>query len=63
MCPKCGGISESFAIVHNKKDKETYRKRKCQNCGLVFYTVEFDVKPTRRLLGDWFLNSKGRKRR
>lgn len=28
MCPKCGGKSESFAIVHNKKNKETKRIRK-----------------------------------
>lgn len=63
MCPKCGGKSDSFAIVHNKKDNETYRKRRCSECGHVFFTVEFDVKPTKRLLRDWFLNSKSRKRR
>lgn len=63
MCPKCGGKSKSFNIVHNNKNKETYRERICLDCGRVFYTVEFDIPPTRRFLRDWFINSKSKLRR
>ena len=63
MCPKCGGKSESCGIVHKKKKKETNRKSSWLECGHVFYTVEFDVPPTKRLLRDWFINSKSKVRR
>jgi transcriptional regulator NrdR family protein len=43
MCPECGKKTRVVDYVKNKKDCETYRKRKCGSCGHIFYTAEYEV--------------------
>lgn len=42
-CPKCGGLTIVERSVTNKKDTETYRRRRCLDCRCLFYTVEYEV--------------------
>lgn len=42
LCPKCKGKVTIKNTVTNSSN-ETYRKRKCLECGNVFYTCEFEV--------------------
>ena len=37
-CPKCSGKSVVADVKH--KSDETHRKKKCKDCGHVFYTLE-----------------------
>lgn len=40
-CPVCGGKTK---VVGNKSDCESiHRKRKCDECGYMFFTVEVEV--------------------
>ena len=41
-CEKCSGKLRVIDSV-NSPDNVIYRKRKCVNCGFIFYTIEFDV--------------------
>lgn len=52
-CPKCNGKIIVSDIVHNDDTQETYRKKKCIDCGHVFYTVEFITEETRQFRRDW----------
>ena len=44
ICPKCKsarlGVMDS---VDDNDANETYRKRKCLECGNIFFTVEFEA--------------------
>lgn len=42
-CPNCNGKTTVTDTVHRDDTNETYRKKKCLNCGHTFYTVEFDI--------------------
>lgn len=42
-CQKCGGKTRVVDCSVNHINHEMYRKRKCQNCNEMFYTVEFNV--------------------
>lgn len=42
-CPKCKGKTKVIDNSHNDSDNEDYRKRKCEACGHIFYTVEYEV--------------------
>ena len=53
-CPKCEstrlGVKD---IVHNDESNETYRQRKCLECGKIFYTVEFEAVYDDQFADDW----------
>lgn len=53
-CPKCQstrlGVMDS---VNNNDANETYRKRKCLECGKIFYTAEFEVEYGEMFANDW----------
>lgn len=56
-CPKCTkGKVIVMDIVHNESKQETYRKKKCIDCGHIFYTAEFPVDYDRQLRKDWNAN-------
>lgn len=39
-CPVCGGKN---SVIGSLKDCESiHRKRKCDECGYIFYTAEYD---------------------
>ena len=42
-CPKCGGKSTVKNTLHDNVMNETYRQIKCLECGLYFYSIEFEV--------------------
>lgn len=47
VCPRCEANGSRTVITsdtaYNAKDDEFYRKRRCRACGLIFYTVEWEV--------------------
>lgn len=44
-CPNCKGPSKVVDNTYIPSDNELYRKRKCCDCGFIFYTIEFIVEP------------------
>ena len=51
-CPKCEGKAQCIDTVQTR-DNETYRKRKCLDCGHVFYTCEYMVFPNEEFMNEW----------
>lgn len=52
VCPKCGGeirAIDTLQASHN----ETFRYKKCLDCGHKIYTVEFEVEPNSRFKKEW----------
>ena len=52
-CPKCKGKLKVADSVHNPKENETYRRKVCLDCGLMFYTVEFPIEQNKRFEEEW----------
>lgn len=45
-CPVCGGDNK---VICSRKDCESiYRRRKCLDCGYIFYTTELEMKSSDR---------------
>ena len=42
-CPKCNGKLIMLDNSHNDELNETYRRKKCSDCGHVIHTTEFEV--------------------
>lgn len=51
-CPKCKGRPSVVCTV-NVSWNEIYRQRKCDECGHVFFTVEFEVETNKRFMREW----------
>jgi transcriptional regulator NrdR family protein len=43
ICPKCNSKVTTVEVRQNNEDNETYRQKKCNECGHIFYTIEFEV--------------------
>lgn len=54
ICPRCGGKVRVLDSVNNAEENEIHRKRKCNDCELVFYTTEYETRPDPRFRLDWF---------
>lgn len=52
-CPKCGGDAKVIDTVNNFEDDEVYRKRKCDDCGHIIYSVEIEVQMSKQFLDRW----------
>lgn len=52
VCPKCGGDVRSTNTVQAEHN-ETFRSRKCRDCGHLIYTVEFEVEPNKQFKKEW----------
>ena len=52
-CEYCGGKMATKNVVHNTRDEEIYRQKRCVNCGHEIYTVEFEVEENRRFKEEW----------
>ena len=52
-CTKCDGDTKVTDLVHNSSSNEVYRRRKCINCGNVFYTTEFEVERNEQFKKEW----------
>lgn len=60
-CPKC----KSRVTVKNcvdTRENEIYRKRVCDQCGHVFYTVEYEVVVNDRFKKEWQFYNKLRRK-
>ena len=55
-CQYCNGKLIVTDLVHNVKENETYRAKKCSNCGAIIYTVEYEVIQNQRFAEDWAAN-------
>lgn len=42
-CPQCGSRAYRAVITNNLIDSQTIRKRRCQSCGHIWFTVELTV--------------------
>ena len=51
VCEKCRGNLRVKDVRHG--DGEIYRKRICDSCGAVTYTVEYQVEETKTFLDTW----------
>ena len=60
-CPKCEGKVRTIDCV-NTRHNEVYRRKKCTECGLEFYTCECVVKPDKEFKGEWGLNYRKHKK-
>lgn len=54
VCPRCGGKIGVLDSVHNTEENETYRKRKCEDCELVFYTEEHEIRADQLFRSKWY---------
>ena len=52
-CPKCEGEVKSICGQVDTPNNETYRCKKCVDCGYTFYTVEFEVEVTPQFKKEW----------
>lgn len=55
-CPKCKGKLTVCDTVDVEGTNEIYRKRKCLECGHIFFTVEFEVDYTEDFEEIWSKN-------
>lgn len=53
VCPRCGGKIRVVDSVNNTDENETYRRKKCDDCELVFYTTEYEVRRDQQLVYRW----------
>ena len=56
VCPKCKGKVKTLRTV-DVSWNESYRQKKCLDCGHIFYTAEFEVEPNKRFKKEWNLYS------
>ena len=54
-CPKCDGKVRVIDYVHSRYNEE-YRKRKCTECGHIFYTCECVVEYDASFKEEWNLS-------
>lgn len=52
-CPKCGGKLMVLDNVKNVDDNEIYRRKVCNSCGSVIFTVEYEVESTESFKKTW----------
>lgn len=51
-CPKCAGEVRVRDTTYTEEN-EIYRRRKCLDCGHVFYTMEFEVEASPEFRKEW----------
>lgn len=51
-CPKCAGDVRVRDTTYTEEN-EIYRRRKCLDCGHVFYTMEFEIEDTPAFQQEW----------
>lgn len=59
-CPKCGGDVRIVDIVR-AADNELWRKKKCEDCKRIFYTIEFEVEENQQFKEEWEVYIRTRK--
>jgi transcriptional regulator NrdR family protein len=51
-CPKCSGAVMVRDTTYTEEN-EIYRRKKCRECGHVFYTMEFEVEDNPAFRAEW----------
>ena len=52
-CPKCGGEVKVRDTRHNDEHDETYRRYVCSSCGIMFFSVEYQVEENEAFFRNW----------
>lgn len=52
-CPKCGGKLMVLDNVKNTDENEIYRRKVCNECGDVLFTVEYEVESNEEFKKTW----------
>ena len=60
-CPVCGEKTYVNDIVHVPDHSEVYRRRKCERCGAIVYTLEIPVEYDEELDKIWHKNYRKRR--
>lgn len=53
ICPICEEKSTVVDTRHEYRNHTTYRKRRCEECGHIFYTAEIRVPETHQFKNIW----------
>lgn len=53
VCPECGGELRGIDSVHNTKENEVLRRKRCTKCGRLVITVEFEIERNEQFQRDW----------
>lgn len=56
-CPDCGGKTRTVDTAQTQNN-ETYRRKKCLECGRLIFTIEYEVEPDEQYRKDWNMNRK-----
>lgn len=51
-CSECGGKLKAIDSVHTP-EYEMYRLRRCDGCGRIIYTVEYEIEDTEDVRKTW----------
>lgn len=51
-CPKCNCKTRVTDVAHTDNN-ETYRRKRCSECGHVFFTIEFEADKDDAFWEDW----------
>lgn len=60
ICPKCGGKVRIPDVRNEETANDVLRKRKCLECGHIFYTVETIVEFEGKFKLQWRLNDRNK---
>lgn len=63
VCPKCKSEKVRVNDTVHTPDNEIYRERKCDCCGYVFYTTEFQVEVNEKFEDEWYMYHRNRRRK
>lgn len=58
-CPLCNGNTRVTDCI--LMEEENYRKRKCKDCGKIFFTLEFEAIENEDFKKTWRKHYRGRK--
>lgn len=57
-CPKCGEKTRIIDVANVPETSEKYRKRECESCNHIFYTIEFEVENNEEFRKIWRTHSR-----
>lgn len=66
ICSECGGSLMVQRAVFDEVNQEVYRRRKCDNCGRVVFSIEYEIETTDKVeqlwknLNGWSMSEKKR---
>lgn len=52
-CPKCGAMARVTDVVLNPVDNEKYKRRRCDKCGHISFTIEYEIDADEHFRKQW----------